>query len=170
MIFKHMKEITIKEYKDNLFSVMKDEAALLTAGKIDKFNTMTIGWLTAGVIWGKEVVTCYVRPSRYTYQFMEENDLFTVSFYHSDYRRALSYLGSNSGRDEDKVQKIGFNPLSLDDTVSFKEARMVIICKKIYNQAMDETKMQSFGIEKYYARGDYHHFYIGEILKIYIEE
>lgn len=164
-----MKEITITEYKDNLFEVMKSEWALLTAGNLKKFNTMTIGWLTGGIIWGKDVLTCYVRPTRYTYQFMESNDFFTVSFYDPSYRTMLSHLGSHSGRDENKVKTVNFHPIELDQSISFKEARMTIVCKKIYDQAMDETKMQTFGIERYYPRGDYHRFYIGEIIKIYVK-
>jgi len=165
-----MREITTKEYQDNLFEVMKSQWALLTAGTMDKYNTMTIGWLTAGIIWGKDVVTCYVRPSRYTYQFIEDNDFFTISFYDPRYRSNLSHLGTHSGREADKVKFVDFHPIELDHTISFEEARMTIVCKKIYDQQMDEGKMQTFGIERYYSHGDYHRFYIGEIIKIYVED
>jgi len=165
-----MREIKTRQLNENFFEVMKSEWALLTAGTLDKFNTMTIGWLTAGIIWGKDVITCYVRPSRYTYEFIQDNDLFTISFYYPQYCNLLSHLGTHSGRDEDKVKTVGFHPIELNHAVSFEEARMTIICKKIYDQAMDETQMQTFGIERYYPRGDYHRFYIGEIIKIYVKD
>ena len=81
-----MREIKTRQLNENFFEVMKSEWALITAGTLDKFNTMTIGWLTAGIIWGKDVITCYVRPSRYTYVFIQDNDLFTISFYYPQYR------------------------------------------------------------------------------------
>ena len=149
---------------------MANDWALLTAGKKEDFNTMTIGWLTEGIIWGKNVLTCYVRSSRHTYSFMEEYDHFTVSFYDNCYKKDLAYLGAVSGRSENKVEKVGFNPLEVTNSVTFKEARMTILCKKIYYQDMDSTKLHDFGIEKYYPRGDYHRFYIGEIEKIYIKD
>lgn len=175
-----MKEINIKDNNNcftntfgKLFEVINKDKALLTAGTIDDFNTMTIGWLSAGVIWGKNTLTVYVRPSRYTYKFMENNDYFTVSFYDQKYFDKIIYLGRVSGRDEPKVAKIDFTPIEVDKSTTFKEARLTVVCKKIYYQDMDEKQLHANGIEKYYPNDDfkplekYHRTYIGEIVRIF---
>ncbi len=105
---------------------------LLTSGNIDNFNTMTIGWGMIGTLWGKECFLVFVRPSRYTYQFMENNEYFTVSFYNDKYKKAMGYLGTKSGRDENKVKNIDFAPLAIGESVTFKEAYQTYLCKKIY--------------------------------------
>ncbi|MDD3106222.1 MAG: flavin reductase [Bacilli bacterium] len=165
-----MKEKDIYQFSENIFKNMGKDGALLTAGNHDTYNTMTIGWATIGVIWGKNVLTCYVRKSRFTYQFMEENDLFTVSFYDNQYKDCLTYLGSRSGRNEDKVKATNMTPLYVEDTVTFQEARVTFVCKKLYYQDLDSTKINEVIQGRYYPRGDFHRFYIGEIVKIIEKE
>lgn len=140
---------------------------LLTSGDLNNFNTMTIGWGLIGTVWGKEVFMCFVRPSRYTYAFMERNELFTLSFYRDDYKVALSYLGTHSGKHTNKVHEVDFNPFAVDNTVSFKEAYETIVCKKIYHQDMDAELFPSAIRNTFYASGDIHRLYIGEIVAHY---
>ena len=87
-----------------------NDRALLTAGEKGNYNTMTVSWGMLGELWGKDMVTVFVRPQRYTYEFMEKYDNFTLSFFGSEYRRALSFCGSKSGRDFDKAEA-GRQPL-----------------------------------------------------------
>lgn len=100
----------IYDFSENIFKIVGKDSALLAAGTISNFNVMTIGWATLGVLWSRNVLICFVRPSRYTYEFMEKSDVFTVSFYDESYDNKLRYLGSHSGRDEDKV-KNAISPL-----------------------------------------------------------
>ena len=113
------------------------EWAVLTAGEKENFNSMTISWGGLGTIWNKPVVTVYVKPIRYTYEFMENNKHFTISFYNKEYKEDLAILGSKSGRDSNKVSLTKLTPEFLEKSVSFKEAKLTIVCKKIYFQDMD---------------------------------
>ena len=71
----------MENYNVNPFEKFNKEWALVTAGTKDKFNSMTISWGSMGTLWFKDIVTIYIRPDRYTFKFLEENDTFTVSFY-----------------------------------------------------------------------------------------
>lgn len=140
--------------------------ALLTAGDENAFNTMTIGWGGLGTLWGKPTATVYVKPIRYTHAFMEKSDLFTVSFFPERYRKALSVLGTRSGRDCDKVAISGLTPKPLDGAVTFCEADTVLLCKKIYRQDLDLSQIPADAAERYYRGEPVHTMYIGEVLRV----
>ncbi|MBE5819215.1 MAG: hypothetical protein E7310_00025 [Clostridiales bacterium] len=144
------------------------EWALLTTGQKEKFNSMTISWGGLGTIWNKPVVTAYVRPNRYTYEFMENNEYFTMSFYDEEYRKDLAILGSKSGRDSDKIVLTKLTPEFLERTISFKEAKLTLICKKIYFQDMDITNVniEQSEKERLYNTEPMHRMYIGEVVEI----
>lgn len=147
------------------------EWAVLTAGKKEKFNAMTISWGGLGTIWNKTVVTVYVKPIRYTYEFMESNEYFTISFYDKEYREDLAILGSKSGRDLDKVALTKLTPDFLKNTISFKEAKLTIICKKIYFQDLDINNIDINSIpqsevDRFYKTEPAHRMYIGEVADI----
>lgn len=148
----------------NAFKIYHEEWALLTSGTEENFNTMTISWGGLGTLWSKPVATVYVKPVRYTHQFMENNDYFTVSFYAEEYKRALMILGSKSGRDEDKVAVSKLTPEFLDHAVTFKEAKLTLLCKKIYHQDMDMKYMPDDVITDYYTTELPHTMYIGEVI------
>lgn len=152
-------------YADS-FDIFNKEWALLTAGKIDRCNTMTISWGGLGTLWGKPVATVYVKPVRYTHEFMEQNEYFTVSFYAGKYRSALSLLGSLSGRDGDKIAKAGLTPKALESAVTFKEAKTTLVCRKIYRQDLDTAQMPAEVVSSYYAEEAAHTMYIGEVVDI----
>jgi len=143
------------------------EGLLLTSGTIDHFNTMTIGWGFYGTIWRKDVFVCFVRPSRYTYEFMNDNEYFTISFFLPAYRQEISYLGSHSGRDSDKVKDVNFTPMVVGNSVTFKEAYKTIVCKKIYAQDLDYNALPEDVKKTYYQSPDIHRMYIGEIVETY---
>lgn len=147
------------------------EWALLTVGEKEKFNTMTISWGGLGTIWNKPVVTVYVKPIRYTYEFMENNEYFTISFYDKEYRKDLGILGSKSGRDMNKVSLTKLTPEFLDNATSFKEAKLTIVCKKIYFQDLDINNINTDSVpqsevDRFYKTEPVHRMYIGEVVDI----
>lgn len=165
------KEVDIASVSLNPFVKFGSEWALVTAGDEQGYNTMTIGWGAMGVVWGKAAMTVYVRPQRYTKQFVDAADYFTVSFFPHSCKRALGVLGTKSGRDGDKVAEVGFTPVYLDETTTFDEANLVFVCRKLY---ADEIKHECFVDhelnDKTYPERDYHTMYIGEIEHVYIAE
>ena len=112
------KEVDIKSLNFNPFTKIGSEWMLITAGDESGCNTMTASWGGLGVLWGKNVATCYIRPQRYTKKFVDANDTFTLSFYGPEYKQALSICGSKSGRDCDKVKEAGLTPYFTDGTKS----------------------------------------------------
>ena len=85
------KEIPLTDLQFNPFTKIGSEWMLITAGNEKKFNTMTASWGGMGVLWGKNVVTTYIRPQRYTKEFVDANDTFTLSFYGPQYKEALNF-------------------------------------------------------------------------------
>ena len=145
--------------------------ALLTAGSRESCNTMTIGWCQAGRLWNLPVCTVYVRPERYTYQFMEERDYFTVSVLPESEKKTMALCGSRSGRDLDKIKECGLTVrYGAGDAPYFAEAEAVLVCRKLYVQDMDPA-CAAAGEEKilpYYGeKGGWHRIYTGEIVEAY---
>ncbi|MCR5067427.1 MAG: flavin reductase family protein [Erysipelotrichaceae bacterium] len=151
---------------DNMFRLFDKGWALVTSGSIDDFNTMTVSWGSLGTLWSRSIVTVYIKPCRYTHQFMEKNDHFTVSFFDEQFREDLALLGSKSGRDGNKVAETSLEPVSMDGTVGFRQARVTIICRKIYHSDFDPEIIPASAMEKYYQSEAPHTMYIGEVEKI----
>jgi len=163
-------EIVPEQLGESAFKLIGSDWMLITAGGIDSFNTMTASWGGLGVIWGKNVCYCVIRPGRHTYEFMENGDAFTLSFFEEKYRRALTYCGSKSGRDVDKVKETGLTPMrSESGSVYFEEARLVLECRKMYFQDIDPANFLDPTIAENYPERDYHRVYIGEILKCMVQ-
>lgn len=147
--------------------VFHEDWALVTAGtQADGYNTMTIGWGGLGTLWGKPAATVYVKPVRYTHSFLEKNDWFTVSFYPEECREALALLGRLSGRDGDKVAESGLTPRFLENAVTFAEARVTLLCRKIYTQPMDTAAMPEKVVETFYKVEEPHTIFIGEVVEV----
>ena len=156
----------LKEFKMAPLYKLDKEWALLTTGNKDKYNTMTVSWGGFGTLWNKPVVTVYIRPNRYTYDLLQDNDIFTLSFYNEDYKKDLGLLGSKSGRNEDKISQTKLNIDFLDKGISFKEAKLTIICKKIYNQDLDINNIDEEIKNKFYSNEPVHKMIIGEVIDI----
>ena len=150
---------------NEIFSLFNDKWALLSAGTKDKHNSMTISWGGMGTLWNKPVVTVYVRPNRHTYSFMNENDYFTVSFYPEEYRKALTLMGSKSGRDIDKDAASGLTVKDLGKAVSYEEAEVTLLCKKIYFQDMNKENMLLDSAKDFYGDEAPHRIFIGEVVE-----
>ena len=157
-------ELDPEAIEDNPFRLIGSDWMLVTAGDMGKWNTMTASWGGLGVLWGKKVCFCFVRPSRHTYGFMENAEEFTLSFFTEEHRAALDYCGANSGRDVDKAKETGLIPRAVGGSVGFEQARLTILCRKIYHSDITPARFVDHGIEKHYSGKDYHRQYIGEIL------
>ena len=165
------KEINIEELQFNPFTKIGTEWMLITAGDEQTHNTMTASWGGVGVLWKKNVVTAYIRPQRYTKQFVDNNETFTLSFYDEKYKDALTLLGRKSGRDCDKEKEAGLTPYYVDGTTAFEEANMILVCRKQYHQ---DLAPEHFDVkendEACYPNKDYHTMYIAEIEKVLVRE
>ncbi len=148
------------------FKAFSDSWALVTAGTEGDFNTMTIGWGGLGTLWSRPAATVYVKKNRYTHGFMEKNDYFTVSFFPPAYKKALGYLGSHSGRDGDKVAASGLTPVYLDKAVTFAEASVTLLCRKMYTHTMDVAAVPADVAEAYYATEPPHTMFVGEVIEV----
>ena len=166
------KKFDIKDLKDNIFKMIDDEWMLITAGNKEKHNMMTASWGFMGIMWHKPCVMAAVRPQRYTMQFIEKEDYYTVSFY-GENKKIHGVCGKLSGRDIDKTKECGLTPIVDKETgaVYFEEARLVLICKKHQSQALEETGFCGDEIiNKVYPTKDYHNMIIGEIVTALVKE
>lgn len=161
---------------DNPIQLIGTEWMLITGGDKSGFNTMTASWGGIGYIWEKPVAFTFVRNTRFTYQFLEKNNGFTLSFFTEDYRGALKICGSKSGRDSDKIKEAGITAIETPSgLMSFKEARMIIECKKMFVQELDLNHLDKDVKESVIAdfyKGDAakHQQYISEITNIWIKK
>ena len=160
------REIAPAALEGNVFRRIGEQWMLVTAGEKTGFNTMTASWGGLGVLWGKNVAFCFIRPQRYTFEFLERNDRFTLSFYGEEMRDALNLCGSKSGRDVDKAKLAGLTPVFSDGTVYFREASAVLICRKMYYQDFDPKNFLDKSIFQNYKNRDYHRMYVGGIEKL----
>lgn len=154
------------KFDENMLQIFNKDWALVTAGDEKRFNTMTIGWGGVGTLWSKPVATVYVKPCRYTHEFLESNEYFTVSFYDEKYKKALGLLGTKSGRDCDKVKESGLSPRFLQHGVTFEQAYVTLVCRKIYRQDMDIDAIPQFAAERYYQSEAPHTMYVGEVTDV----
>jgi len=150
----------------NIFEAFKKGWALVTAGTADDHNTMTVSWGSLGTLWGKDVATIYVKPIRRTHDYLDKNEYFTVSFYPESCRSALMTLGTKSGRDGDKEAQVGFRPVPCGRSVTFAEAKLTLLCKKIYRQDMERQLMPEGVVQDFYTPEEPHTMYIGEVLDV----
>ena len=156
-------------FNTDIFTQFDKTWALVAAGKPENYNAMTISWGGMGTLWGKPVVTVYVKPVRYTYGFMNDNDYFTVSFYPESCRKALGVMGSLSGRDCDKAKEAGLTPVPAGEgniATSFAEAEVTLLCRKIYWNDLDRSNMPEYAVESFYTEEEPHRMFIGEVIDI----
>lgn len=151
----------------NPFQAIGREWMLITAGKIDAFNTMTASWGAWGHLWNKDVAICFVRPQRHTYGFMEQGETYTLSFFDETWRGALEYCGAHSGRHVDKVRETGLTPFeTVSGAVGFQQANLILECRKLYFSDLGEDGFVDARIRReVYERDDFHRAYVGEILR-----
>jgi flavin reductase (DIM6/NTAB) family NADH-FMN oxidoreductase RutF len=158
-------EIDPESVTDNAFRLIGKDTMLVTAGDASSFNTMTAAWGGLGVLWGRNVCYSVIRPTRYTYTFLERFPTYTLSFFGPEHKEVLTFCGTKSGRDVDKVKETGLTAVVDDGPVYFTQARLVFQCRKIYYQDMIPGNFLNADIEGFYPQKDYHRMYVGEILR-----
>jgi flavin reductase (DIM6/NTAB) family NADH-FMN oxidoreductase RutF len=171
-----MKEISVSELNMNPMTMIAKEWMLVTAGNQERgYNTMTASWGHLGSIWGHggglPTAVVYLRPQRYTKEFVDREELFTITVFPEEYKKALGYLGSHSGRDGDKVAVAGLTPVFEGEYTYFAEAKLTLVCRKLYRGTIQpEGFMDQSFVEEYYPQRDFHDMYIGQIIKVLVNE
>lgn len=164
-------EINIREVRDSAVKLISDDWALVTAGNQERWNTMTVSWGGLGELWGKDVAIIFIRPQRYTREFIEREHYFTMSFFDEAYKKALSLCGSKSGRETDKAKDAGLTPYFTGHTVAIQEAKLVLVCRKLAYQDIDPAGFLDPSIDSAcYPGQDYHRMYIGAIERVLISK
>ena len=154
------------ELTTDIFSLFDKKWALLTAGNRDSFNSMTVSWGGLGTLWGKSVATVYVRTSRYTHEFMDREDFFTLSFFPEACRDKLLLLGTRSGRDMDKMNASGLEALDCAHGITYREAELTLVCRKLFMERLDPAKLEGELRETLYAHDAPHDMFIGEVTEL----
>lgn len=163
------KEISARNIKDNLIKAISEEYMLISAGDENGYNMMTASWGFMGEMWGNDSVIAMIRPQRYTMEFVDKSDYFSLSFY-GENKEIHKICGSKSGRDCDKTALTGLTPVFSDGTVYFEQARLVLICKKQYVNRLNENEFIDKEPLRWYKDGDYHYMVMGKIEKVLIKE
>lgn len=162
------KEISPFETENALKLIGKDWM-LITVSDTDKVNAMTASWGCMGVLWGKPVAFCFIRPQRHTFGLAESADRFSLCFMEEKYRTALTLCGKLSGRDHDKLKESGLSSEEIDSVPVISEARMAIVCKKIYADLLKEESFIDKSLLSNYVAKDYHKMYVLEIEKVLVK-
>ena len=157
--------ITPEELTGNPFQMIGKDWMLITAGNRQKANTMTASWGGVGILWNKPVSYIFVRPTRYTYAFLEQEEGYSLCFFDEEYRDALKVCGTVSGRDRDKIADCGLTLRYEEGIPYFDQAKTVLFCKKLCYQDMDPAGFIDPTIEGHY-HNDYHRIYVGEITRV----
>lgn len=174
-----LKEIPYQQLQLNPMTMIGKDWMLITAGTEETgYNTMTAAWGHLGSIWslpGRSgylpTAVIYVRPQRYTKEFVDREDLFTLTVFDESWKKQLGYLGTVSGRDENKIEKAGLTPVFSDGTTWFAEAKLVLVCRKLYQADLkEENFLDPELVERNYPKRDLHTMYIGEIIKVLVKE
>lgn len=167
-----LRSVDPQNLKPEVYQAFSTQNTLLTAGNRSGCNTMTIGWCQMGRLWNQLVCTVYVRPERYTYEFAEKHDYFTVSLMPSDAKQTMAFCGTKSGRDVDKISECGLTlSYGEGDAPFFEEAELVLVCKKIYVQDLDLSGVvEEEGILPFYGKnGGWHRMYVGRVEEAYLK-
>jgi len=165
-MIKKFSKIPVKELNENVFRQIGDDWMLITAGTPDKFNTMTASWGTLGVLWHLPVAICFVRPHRYTFEFMETSDHYTLCFLEDQHKNILQFCGTRSGKDTDKIAETGLQSLTTENgNIYYEQCKLVLECRKLYSDWLKEDKFLVDNLSgKNYPKKDFHKFYVGEII------
>lgn len=163
----NMRILKPEELGDNPFELIGKEWLLLAAEREAQTNAMTVSWGGLGILWRKPVAFVFVRHSRYTLEFIEKADTFSLSAFDDPGHKLLGYFGSVSGRTEDKIAKSGLTQFSHDNTPCFEQSKLTIVCRKLFAQELlPESFTDRSILESCYSDHDYHRMYVGEVLSV----
>ena len=161
--------VPVDKMEGNVVDRISNQWMLVTAGDGEKCDTMTASWGGIGFVWGTPAATVYIRPQRYTREFIDARERLTLSFMGEEFRQALTYCGSHSGHNEDKLRALSLRDSRIGDYIVYDEAVLTFACRKIYMREMDERLVLDKSItETYYADKDVHWSFSGLIEHVYI--
>ncbi|MDO4566700.1 MAG: flavin reductase [Oscillospiraceae bacterium] len=162
------KELDIKEFSLKPFYAFDEGWALVSAGEAESFNTMTVSWGGLGTLWSESVATVYIRPQRYTREFFERESRFSISLFEGGFHKELAYLGSHSGRDEDKLAKTpAITPAFEYGVPLFPVATYNLVCEKLYTGDLHGENFNDLALrDKVYPESDYHRVFIGRVIRL----
>ena len=150
------------------FELIGSDWMLITSGDESKHNTMTASWGGIGILWNNPVATTYIRPSRYTKEFIDQSGYLTMSFFDDEFKPALQLCGTKSGRDIDKDEQTGLTPKKFGNSIAYEQAKLVLVCKVQYVQRLNpDCFLDKKIIDSSYPNKDYHFMYISKILEAY---
>lgn len=162
-------ELNIRDIKESLVKLISDDWALVTAGSAAAHNTMTVSWGGTGELWGKDVSFIFIRPQRYTLQFVEQEDYYSLCFFDDAYRDALKLCGAKSGRDCDKDAATGLIPCFDQAAPYYQQAKLVLICRKMAAQDILPASFTDPKVESWYPNKDYHRMFVGAVEKVLVK-
>lgn len=154
----------------SVFEKIGKEWMLVSAEKDGRVNTMTASWGGLGVLWKENVAFVFIRPQRYTYEFTEGSEYMTLSFFDGKYKNELSYLGTRSGRDEDKITNAGMHVTYVDGLPTFEEASCAVLCRKLYSDMIKEECFIDKDMLSNYEKKDFHRVYVVKIEAVYTKQ
>jgi len=166
------RQIDPKEIVGNPFKLIGDEWMLISSRNklTGKSNSMTASWGGLGVLWNKPVSFCFIRPQRYTKEFVDNSDVITLNFFDETHRNALKICGTKSGRDCDKIALAGLTEFYDGQAVCFEESRMILVCRKLYVGRLEDTGfIDKSIIGANYKENDFHYVYISEVEKVFVK-
>ena len=166
-------KVDYKDYFAQTITQMCENGLLLvTKGKDHKANIMTIGWGTIGSIWGKPIFIILVRPSRYTYELLEEVNEFSVNVPSKKLTGAALYCGSVSGREKDKFQDMDLTPITLPEVQVpiIEECHIHFLCRTVHQHHLIPEMLEDSVKKQFYPKNDFHQVYYGEIVAAYANE
>lgn len=158
------------EELENVFRLVGKDWMLVTASDGSEVNTMTASWGGMGVLWNKPVAFCFIRPQRHTFSLTEKSNRLSLSFFGEEHRAALTLCGTKSGRDIDKFAAAGLTPVFEGETPYVGEARLVLLCRKLYADDLKECAFVDKALLSNYKDGDFHRVYVVEIEGAYLRK
>ena len=165
-----VKEVKPDAFNESVFHVIGKEGLLVTGEADGKANAMTASWGGMGIMWGKPVAFIFIRPSRYTKEFVDKAEGLTLSVFGEDRRKMMNYFGTISGRDEDKIAKSGLTIRHDNGRTYYDEARITMLCRKLYAQEMKQECFVDKACDSRWYSDDYHTMYVVEIEKLLVQE
>lgn len=165
-----IKEIPVDQFSTTVFKLWDKDWMALTSGDFSRnqFNAMTVAWGSFGIMWNKPFVMVVVRPTRHTFSFINHYDSFSLCAFPEEYRKSLNILGTQSGRDINKIKAAGLTAVQLDKIAApgYVEADLTFQCNRIFWEDFDPSKFLDASIEAHYTKMDYHRMIFGEVLGI----
>ena len=166
------REIKPTDITRNPFQLIGKDWLLVTAEQNQQCNMMTASWGGMGIMWNKPVAFTFIRPQRYTFDMIENSECYSLCVFDNDYKDILTFCGTKSGRDVDKLKETALTLEHIDGVPCFSEAKLIMIVRKLYAQNMNAQSVIDGSVLKNYSAdgSDWHKMYVNEIVKVLVKE